>query len=242
MNVILMGPQGSGKGTQAGRIGPRLGLTQIATGELFRAAIAAETELGRRIKALYDRGELIPDELTVGLVAEKLDGVDGERSLGEAVGGALFDGFPRNREQAEALDETLARRGQAVTAVVRIDVPLETLVARLAGRRVCKRCGAVYHVAFNPTTREGVCDRCGGEVVQREDDTPAAVTKRLEIYFDQTAPLLGFYEGRGLLAAVDGDRPIEAVTDGIEAAIARLAKTGSATSADPVAGRLGESG
>lgn len=240
MNVILMGPQGSGKGTQAGRLGPRLGLVQIATGELFRAAIATETDLGRRIKAIYDRGELIPDDLTVGLVEEKLDEIDRERSLGEAVRGALFDGFPRNREQAAALDHALTRRGEAITAVVKIDVPLETLVTRLAGRRVCKRCGAVYHVVFNRPTRDGVCDRCGGEVVQREDDTPEAVTKRLEIYFAQTEPLLGYYQERGVLAPVDGDRPIEVVTDEIAATIGRLARRGAAVDAAPRVERGGE--
>lgn len=238
----MMGPQGSGKGTQAGRLGPRLGLTQVATGELFRAAIAGETDLGCRIKAIYDRGELIPDGLTVGLVEEKLDEIERERSLGEAVRGALFDGFPRNREQAEALDAALARRGEAISAVVRIDVPLETLVTRLAGRRVCKRCGTVYHVEFNPPTRDGVCDRCGGEVVQREDDTPEAVTKRLEIYFRETAPLLGYYQERGLLAAVDGDRPIEAVTDEIAAAIEGLAPRADPAGSDPTLDRRGEAG
>ncbi|CAA9551133.1 MAG: Adenylate kinase [uncultured Thermomicrobiales bacterium] len=238
MNVILMGPQGSGKGTQAGRIGPRLGLTQVATGELFRAAIAARTGLGRRIKDLYDRGDLVPDDLTIGLVEEKLDEIDRERDLGEGVGGALFDGFPRNREQAKALDAALARREQAITAVVRIDVPLAMLVARLAGRRVCKRCGAVYHVEFNPPRADGVCDRCGGEVVQREDDTAEAVTKRLEIYFKQTEPLLAYYEERGLVAAVDGDRPIEAVTEAIVAAITRHVPSANAA-VSPTAGEQG---
>lgn len=240
MNVILMGPQGSGKGTQAGRLGPRLGLTPVATGELFRAAIAAQTDLGRQIKEIYDRGELIPDGLTVGLVEEKLDEIDRERARGEAVRGALFDGFPRNREQAEALDAALGRRGETITAVVRIEVPLETLVARLAGRRVCKRCGAVYHVEFNPPAQDGVCDRCGGEVVQREDDTPAAVTKRLEIYFRETEPLLGYYQQRGLVAAVDGDRPIDEVTDEMVTVIERMARRGDPVLSEPTSRRSGE--
>ena len=223
MYVILMGPQGSGKGTQAGRVGPRFGLVQIATGELFRSAIAAATPLGRRIKEVYDRGELVPDDLTIGLVEEKLDDVERERGLGEGVRGALFDGFPRTRAQAEALDAALVRRGAAVSAVVQIDVPLDVLVARLAGRRVCKRCGAVYHVEFNPPREPGVCDRCGGEVVQREDDTPEAVTKRLDLYFQQTEPLLSYYRARGLVAEVDGNRAIEQVTDEIARAIERMA-------------------
>ena len=197
-------------------------MAPIATGELFRAAIAGGTELGRKIKGIYDRGELVPDDLTVQLVEEKLDEVRREQALGEAVRGALFDGFPRTRAQAEALDAALAERGAAVTAVIEIDVPMEVLVARLAGRRVCTRCGAVYHVEFNPPRRPGVCDRCGGEVVQREDDTPEAVRKRLELYFRETEPLLAYYRDRGLVAVVDGNRPIDVVTDDIVGAIEGL--------------------
>ena len=215
MHVILMGPQGSGKGTQAARLAPRLGLALVATGDLFRGAIAAGTPLGRRIKDIYDRGELVPDEITVGLVDEKLDDIARERQLGEGVRGALFDGFPRTRAQAEALDAALAKRGESLSRVIRLDVPTETLVARLAGRRVCQRCGTVYHVEFNPPRRPGACDRCGGEVVQRADDTPAAVKKRLDLYFEQTEPLLAYYRERGLVTDVDGDRPIETVTDEI---------------------------
>lgn len=232
MYVILIGPQGSGKGTQAGRVAPRLGLVPVATGELFRGAIAAETELGRRIKAVYDRGELVPDELTVGLVEEKLDEVARQRSLEDGVRGALLDGFPRTQAQAEALDDVLARQADAVTAVVKIDVPRDILVARLAGRRVCRDCGAVYHVTFNPPLQPDVCDRCGGEVVQREDDTPAAVEKRLALYVRETEPLIAYYRERGLLAEVDGNRPIETVTDAMIAAIAGVAPgVGVATNA-----------
>ena len=220
MHVILIGPQGSGKGTQATRLAPRLRLKLVATGELFRAAIAAETALGRRIKAAYDRGELIPDEITVALVDEKLDEIARERELGEAVRGALFDGFPRTPGQAEALDAALARRGEAISSVIQIDVPVARLVDRLTGRRVCKNCGAVYHVEFNPPRQPGVCDVCGGQLVQREDDTPAAVQKRLDLYFAQTAPLLAYYRDRGLVVAVDGDRPIPAVTEAILEALA----------------------
>ena len=220
MYVILMGPQGSGKGTQAGRLAPRLGLVPIATGELFRGAIAADTPLGRRIKDIYDRGELVPDDLTVRLVEEKLDEVARQQELGEAVRGALFDGFPRTRAQAEALDATLARRSATISVVIQIEVPFETLVARLAGRRVCKRCGAVYHVDFNPPSRPGVCDRCGGEVMQREDDRAEAVEKRLSLYFRETEPLLTYYRERGILAAVDGNQPIDVVTEDIARAVA----------------------
>lgn len=222
MYVILMGPQGSGKGTQAGRLAPRLRLLPIATGELFRAAIAAETRLGRRIKEIYDRGELVPDELTVGLVEEKLDEVRRERRQGEAIRGALFDGFPRTRIQAETLDDVLARDGSSVSAVIKIDVPFEKLVARLAGRRVCKSCGAVYHVEFNPPKLDAVCDRCGGDVVQREDDTSEAVTKRLELYYRETEPLIAYYRDRGLLGEIDGDQTIDAVTEAIASVVARV--------------------
>jgi len=222
MHVILMGPQGSGKGTQAARLAPRLGLRLIATGELFRDAIKAETELGRRIKAIYDRGDLIPDDITVALVEERLDEIGQERSLGEGIGGALFDGFPRTRPQAEALDRALAARGEAISAVLRLDVPLPVLIERLTGRRVCASCGAVYHVAFNPPRQPGVCDACGGELVQREDDTREAVEKRLALYAEQTEPLLTYYAERGIVVAVDGDQPIEVVTDALAEAVARL--------------------
>ena len=234
MYVILMGPQGSGKGTQAGRLAPRLGLVPIATGELFRGAIAADTPLGRRIKDIYDRGELVPDDLTVRLVEEKLDEVARQQELGEAVRGALFDGFPRTRAQAEALDATLARRSATISVVIRIEVPFETLVARLAGRRVCKRCGAVYHVDFNPPSRPGICDRCGGEVMQREDDRAEAVEKRLSLYFRETEPLLTYYRERGILAAVDGNQPIDVVTEDIARAVAV-----AAPNEIDVAGQLG---
>jgi adenylate kinase len=222
MHVILMGPQGSGKGTQAARLAPRLGLALIATGDLFRGAIKAATPLGREIKAIYDRGELVPDETTVRLVEERLDEVAEERAAGTGVRGALFDGFPRTRAQAEALDRALADRGEQVSAVVRIDVPSSVLIERLSGRRVCASCGAVYHLAFNPPRGAGRCDRCGGDLVQREDDTPEAVAKRLAIYATQTEPLLAYYRERGLVVAVDGDQPIEAVTDAMVKAVEDL--------------------
>jgi adenylate kinase len=215
MHVILMGAQGAGKGTQALRVAPRLGLVHVSTGDLFRAAIANETGLGREIKGVYDRGELVPDAITLGLVEEKLDQIARERELGEGVNGALFDGFPRNRTQAEGLDAALAERDETVTRVVQIEVPFDTLVVRLAGRRVCKRCGHVYHVEFNPPRRPGLCDVCGGEVVQREDDQPGPIKRRLDLYFQETKPLLDYYRERGLLATVNGNQPIEHVTEEI---------------------------
>lgn len=219
MHVILMGPQGSGKGTQAARLAPRLGLVPIATGELFRSAIEAETDLGRRIKAIYDAGQLVPDDLTVALVEERLDEIGRRRALGEGVRGAIYDGFPRTRAQAEALDKALAARGEAVSIVVQIDVPVDKLIARLAGRRVCSGCGRVFHVEFNPPPMDGVCDVCGGELRQRADDTPEAVQRRLDLYFAETAPLLRYYDDRGLVVRLDGDRPIDELTEAIVAAI-----------------------
>jgi adenylate kinase len=219
MHIILMGPQGSGKGTQSERVRTRLNLGSIATGELFRAAIKGGTELGRMIQAIYDRGELVPDELTVALVEDRLDQLARERSQGAAIEGALYDGFPRTIAQADALNRTLAARGDEVTAVIAIDVPRQKLVERLAGRRVCSSCGRVYNVVSDPPAVDGVCDVCGGQLTQRADDTPEAVAKRLDLYDIETAPLLDRYEKQGLVERVDGDRAIDDVTESIVAAI-----------------------
>jgi adenylate kinase len=221
MHIILMGPQGSGKGTQSERVRTRLNLGSIATGELFRAAIKGGTELGRRVQAVYDRGELVPDELTVALVEERLDQLSREGSRGAAIEGALYDGFPRTITQADALSRTLAARGEEVTAVIAIDVPRQKLVERLASRRVCSNCGRVYNVLSDPPAVDGVCDVCGGRVTQRADDTPEAVAKRLDLYDIETAPLLNRYEEQGLVERVDGDRAIDDVTESIVAAIRR---------------------
>lgn len=221
MHVILMGAQGSGKGTQAERLAPRLALRHVSTGNLFRAAIASGSDLGLAIKAAYDRGELIADATTVSLVDLELASIAAERAGGGSSRGALFDGFPRTPGQAESLNDLVARRGEAISAVIEIAVPLETLVTRLAGRRVCTTCGRTYHVEFDPPTVAGVCDRCGGEVIQREDDRPDAIARRLDLFFAQTEPLLAYYRGLGLLERVDGDQPVERVTDAIAAALAR---------------------
>jgi adenylate kinase len=218
-HIILMGPQGSGKGTQSDRVRDRLNLRSVATGELFRAAIKAGTELGRRIQAIYDRGELIPDDLTVALVEERLNEIADDRASGEPVLGALYDGFPRTFGQAAALDAMLTRRGEEITAVIAIDVPRETLIERLAGRRVCSVCGRVYNVISDPPNVTGQCDVEGGRLIQRADDTAEAVAKRLDLYDIETAPLLDRYAERGVLVHVDGNRPIEEVTDAIVAAI-----------------------
>ncbi len=221
MHIILMGPQGAGKGTQADIIAPRLGLVKLSTGDLFRAAVASGSELGRLAKGYLDRGELVPDDVTLAIVEERLE----EIAENPDVKGALFDGFPRTRAQAEGLDAILAKRDERIAAVIEIDVPREKLIARLAGRRYCPNCGATYHVEFNPPQKTGVCDRCGGPLVQRPDDTPEAIRRRLDLYDEQTAPLLDFYQQRGLLIRVDGDRPIEEVTHDILAAIGAAAKS-----------------
>ena len=203
----------------------RLDLASIATGELFRAAIKGHTELGRRIHVIYDRGDLVPDDLTVPLVEERVDALARGRAEGEPVRGALYDGFPRTEGQANALDGALAARGEAITTVVAIDVPRETLMRRLAARRVCAGCGRVYNAESDPPGIDGVCDVCGGQVVQRADDTPDAVAKRLDLYDEETAPLVDRYAERGILTRVDGDRPIDEVTSSIVEAVQAKAAT-----------------
>jgi adenylate kinase len=215
-----MGPQGAGKGTQADIIAPRLGLIKLSTGDLFRSAVAAGSELGRLAQGYLDRGELVPDDITLAIVEERLEQIAEDPNAR----GALFDGFPRTRAQAEGLDALLAKRDECLAAVIEIDVPREKLIARLAGRRYCPACGATYHVEFNPPQQAGICDRCGGPLVQRPDDTPEAIRRRLDLYDEQTAPLLAFYQQRGLLIRVDGDRPIEEVTHDILAAISAATK------------------
>ncbi len=218
-HVILMGPQGSGKGTQSERVRATLNLMPVATGELFRSAIKGNTVLGQQIKAIYDRGELAPDDLTVALVEERLDQMSAHPGATAGPRGALYDGFPRTAAQAEALDQMLARRGESVTVVIAIEVPRNKLVERLAGRRVCSICGRVYNVVSDPPQIDGLCDVDGGELMQRADDTPDGVAKRLDLYDIETAPLAGRYRERGLLVRVDGDRPIDEVTDAIVSVI-----------------------
>lgn len=218
MNIILMGAQGSGKGTQAAVLAPRLQLEKVATGDLFRSAIAQESELGTQVKAILDRGDLVPDELTNAIVRERLGEIARRKAAGE-LNGALFDGYPRTSGQAEALDGILAEHGDQVDAVVEIQVPREALVQRLSGRRVCPVCGAVYHVEADPPETPGVCDRDGAELVQRDDDMPDAIRRRLALYDEQTAPLLSYYEQRGLVKRVDGNKEIDDVTSAILDAI-----------------------
>ena len=220
-HVALMGAQGSGKGTQAARLVPRYGLVHLSTGDLFREAIASGSELGREIKAIYDKGDLIPDDLTLRLVEQRLDQIARAAAGGVPARGALFDGFPRTEAQAKGLDDLLAKRAERLVSVVQIAVPLEALVVRLAGRRVCPKDGRVYHVEFDPPKRPGICDLDGTPLIQREDDTPAAIKRRLDNYFAQTEPLVEFYRSRGLLKEINGNQSVERVSSAIEHALSQ---------------------
>jgi len=206
MNILVLGPQGSGKGTQARRISASYGLPHIATGDMLREAMAAGTELGLRVKPIYDAGELVPDDLTVGLIRERLSAED-------ARDGFVLDGFPRTLAQAEVLDGMLAERGKAVDVVLELVVDDEEVVRRLSGRRTCRQCGHVWHVDFDPPADEGTCDRCSGELFQRDDDSEDTIRHRLDVYADQTSPLIGYYGDKGLLRGVDATGPVEDVTD-----------------------------
>lgn len=197
MRIILLGPPGAGKGTQAKLLIERLQVPQISTGDMLRAAVKDGTPLGRQAKAFMDRGALVPDDVIIGLVRERLQNPDCTR-------GYILDGFPRTVAQAEALEKTLADLRLSLDHVLCLDVPSEDLVIRIAGRRTCRQCGAMSHVRFSPTKRDGICDACGGETYQRDDDREETVRRRLTVYADQTAPLVRFYEGRGLLRRVAG--------------------------------------
>ncbi len=202
--IVFIGPPGSGKGTQAQIIKERLGLPHVATGDLFRYNLKNQTELGLLAKKYMDAGELVPDEVTIRMVAERLMREDCAR-------GALLDGFPRNLKQAVALDEILAPYG-GVTVAPLFEVDDEVVVERISGRRICRKCGAVYHVKFNPPKHEGVCDICGGELYQRDDDRPETVKTRLFVYYKQTAPIIGYYFCRGILVDINAMQPVEDVT------------------------------
>lgn len=219
MYVIFMGAQGSGKGTQAERVGPQLKLVKVATGDLFRSAIAQQSELGMQVKSIIEAGDLVPDELTNAIVQVRLSQIAAQRESSDEVAGALFDGFPRTEAQAVALDEILASQNVALNAVIEIDVPRDKLIARLGGRRTCESCGAVYHVESDPPGIENICDKCGGKLVQREDDKPEAIKRRLENYDNQTKPLLNYYGSKGVLVTVNGDQHIDDVTEDILTAI-----------------------
>jgi len=210
LNAILLGPQGVGKGTQGEIVAPRLGMARVVTGDLLRAAIKEGSELGLRAKGYYDRGALVPDELVIGLVVAKLQEVARREP---PLVGALFDGFPRNRTQAESLDAALGAIGQQIDRVVNLDAPRPVLIARLASRVTCGNCGTIYNLQSKPTAVPGVCDVCGStDLRRRADDTGEAITERLRLYDEQTQPLLSYYHQRGIVREVDGDQPVDRVT------------------------------
>ncbi|MGC2857068.1 adenylate kinase [Novispirillum sp. DQ9] len=211
--LIFMGPPGGGKGTQAQRLQDDYGIVQLSTGDMLRAAVASGTEIGKKAKAVMDAGQLVSDDIVIGIIDERLDAAD-------CANGFILDGFPRTVAQAEALDKLLADKGMALDAVLELRVPDSLLVDRITGRYTCAKCGAGYHDSFKKPTVEGVCDSCGGtEFKRRADDNAETVKSRLEAYHAQTAPLLPYYEGKGLLTVVDGTLPIDEVTRQLEAAL-----------------------
>ena len=209
MKLLIMGRPGAGKGTQAVNIREHYHIPHISTGDMFRAAIKNQTKLGLEAKSYMDQGALVPDEVTIGIVEERLLADDCKN-------GFLLDGFPRTIAQAEALDAFLKKNGIKLDAVLDVNVPAEILVRRMVGRRVCKNCGATFHVEFNAPKVEGICDNCGATLVQRADDTEATAKNRLTVYDNQTAPLLEFYKKQNILKTVNGDQPLDKVFDDIK--------------------------
>lgn len=212
MNVVFLGPPGAGKGTQARRLAERYGVPQIATGDILREAMASGSELGRRARSYYERGELVPDDVMLEVVAERLKRPDAGK-------GFVLDGFPRTVPQAEGLDRVLERMGRRVEAAVLFEVPREALVRRLAGRWVCRSGGHVYHEVYSPPRVPGRCDVDGSELVQRDDDRPETVERRLEVYARQTEPVVEYYRARGVLHTVDASADPEEVGRRVEAAL-----------------------
>ena len=204
MKIIMLGAPGAGKGTQAKRIAEKYHIPHISTGDIFRANIKEGTELGKKAKNYMDQGLLVPDELVVDLVADRIQKDD-------CKDGFILDGFPRTIPQAESLDEALAKMGEAMDYAIDVDVPDEDIVTRMGGRRACVGCGATYHVQFNPTKQDGICDSCGERLILRDDDKPETVQKRLDVYHEQTQPLIEYYSKAGILKTVDGTLEMDAV-------------------------------
>ena len=197
MKIIMLGAPGAGKGTQAKKIAEKYTIPHISTGDIFRANIKNNTELGQKAKTYMDKGELVPDELVVDLIMDRFKEAD-------CVNGYVLDGFPRTIPQAEALDKALATNGEKVDFAINVEVPDENIINRMSGRRACVGCGATYHIKYNPTKVEGICDACGEKLILRDDDKPETVQKRLNVYHEQTQPLIDYYTNAGILKTVDG--------------------------------------
>ena len=212
MKIVMLGAPGAGKGTQAKRIAAEYGIPHISTGDIFRANIKAGTELGKKAKAFMDQGGLVPDEVTIGMLIDRIHEADCEN-------GYVLDGFPRTIPQAESLTLALAAEGSVIDAAVDIDVPDENIISRMGGRRACLSCGATYHIVFNPPKSENVCDTCGSALVLRDDDKPETVQKRLAVYHEQTQPLIDYYGGMGVLKTVDGTQDMDKVFEDIKAVL-----------------------
>lgn len=211
MKIVLVGPPGAGKGTQAKKIVEKFDVNHISTGDIFRSNIKNETKLGLAVKDILAKGELVPDKMTIDLVVDKLSSMEFD--------GFMLDGFPRNIVQAESLDEVLAENNTELDCVINIEVPSEVLIKRLAGRRVCSECGQGYHVEMNPPKLDGICDTCGGKVIQRQDDNEETVKDRIHVYESQTAPLIEYYSKKGKLKSVDGTLSVEEVFEQIAKAL-----------------------
>ncbi len=209
MNLIFLGPPGAGKGTQAKMVSSKYQIPHISTGDILREAVKEGSPLGVKAKSYMDKGELVPDEVVIGIIEERLKAPDCKN-------GFILDGFPRTIPQAEALDEVLANLGIGIDHVINIEVFEDELVRRLSGRRVCKNCGANFHIIFDPPKKEGVCDKCGGELYQRDDDKEETVRNRLKVYSNQTAPLIDFYRKKGLLRSIEGVGGIDLIFNKIE--------------------------
>ena len=214
MRLVLVGPPGAGKGTQAEFVAAHLAVPKISTGDIFRANVSQGTELGREAKRFMDEGNLVPDEVTINMVRARLAEPD-------AADGFLLDGFPRTVPQAQELDKMLADLGTQLDVVLELVVDDDEVIRRLSGRRTCRGCGKIWHVEFDPPTIEGRCDRCGGELFQRDDDKPDTVRHRLEVYYDETAPVVTYYAEVGILIGIDAMGPVEDVTERAIAAIRR---------------------
>jgi len=208
MKIIMLGAPGAGKGTQAKMIAEKYGIPHVSTGDIFRANIKNGTNLGKEAKKYMDQGQLVPDELTVRLLLDRVAQPD-------CADGYVLDGFPRTIPQAEVLDQALTERGESIDYAIDVEVPDEAIVRRMSGRRACLSCGATYHIVYAPAKKDGVCDRCGADLVLRDDDKPETVQKRLDVYHSQTQPLIAYYREQGKLASVDGTKDLEDVFQAI---------------------------